>query len=91
MGGTGGRLMGVDEDQKGLPSVVLELGERRPPALDALLLEDELAAPDRMSLDEDLSRLACDEDDAFDEPVGTRGGLRPGEAVALVALPTRCL
>lgn len=70
---------------------MLEPGERRPPALDALLLEDELAAPDRMSLEEDLSRRACEEEDAVEEPVVASGGLRPGEAVALVALPTRCL
>ena len=83
--------MGLDEAQKGLPSVILDPGERRPPALDALLLEDELAAPDRMSVDDDLSRLACDEDDALEEPVVARGGLRPGEAEALAAPPTRCL
>lgn len=83
--------MGVEEDQKGLPSVMLDPGERRPPALDALLLEDELAAPDRMSVDDDLSRLACEQDDALEEHVVASGGLRPGEAEALVALPTRCL
>ena len=84
-------MMGLDEDQKGLPSVMLDPGERRPPALDALLLEDELAGPDRMSVDDDLSRLACEEDDALEDPVVARGGLRPGEAEALDVLPTRCL